>query len=70
MKENLTLEKFLCPNRHLDNVPYTLILEPLSLSYYAENVLVASQNGSFIMKNESEPIHDGLNIFSPSYSPS
>ena len=38
MKEILTLEKFLCPNRHLDYLPYTLVLEPLSVSYYTENV--------------------------------
>ena len=60
MKEILTLEKFLCSNRHLDYLPMTLILELQSLSHNTENILVASQNGNYDILNESEPTYDGF----------
>ena len=60
MKEILTLEKFLCQNRHLDYLPLTLILQPLNLSYDTENVVVALQNGNDNMLNESKPTFDGF----------
>ena len=66
MNEILTLEQFLCSNRHLDYLPWTL-----NLLYDTENILVASQHDTCNILNEREPTYDVFfNVLSPFKSPS
>ena len=55
MNEILSLEQFLCSNRHLDYLPWTL-----SLSHDTENILVASQNDTCNILNKNEPTQESI----------